>query len=497
MRRNFAVLSLLVWFVVLVTGAVPHRAAAHQVLQASPRPVIIDTDMALDDWIAILYLLQQPAIEVKALTITGTGETHCGAGVPNAQHLLALGGYPDIPVACGRETPLQGSHVFPIEWRNSVDSMLGLPLPASSAPVLEITAVDLIASVLNDTPQPVTLLTLGPLTTIGELLEAQPALIDQVQMIYVMGGAVNVPGNLMGLDDNTVAEWNIYVDPYAANLVFASGAPVTLVPLDATNTVPLTWDFYYSFQHDRQTRSADFVFKALSKNRWFIRSGDYYFWDPLAAAIAVDESLAGIEMQTIHVIEEEGPQSGRTVSDPAGSPLRVATSAAGERFTTQLINVLNGRAPDMPLPLTGAAPEEEQANKQAVIRWYQTVWGQGDMLAAEALASSDYVVHVNTDLENLPGLLEPIRQLRAGLPDMEVSVEIVIAEGDRVAATVMIHGTHTGTIESDALVLAPTGNEITLRINTVAYLVDGQIVEEWIAMDMLDLMLQTGALSAP
>lgn len=85
--------------------------------------VVIDTDMAGDDWMAILYLLQRPDIIVQAITVTGTGEAHCQAGVKNALGLVALAGNNPIPVACGRETPLQGDHVFPDSWRSSVDSL--------------------------------------------------------------------------------------------------------------------------------------------------------------------------------------------------------------------------------------------------------------------------------------------------------------------------------------------------------------------------------------
>ena len=192
---------------------------------------------------------------------------------------------------------------------------------------------------------------------------------------------------------------------------------------------PLTWDFYGHLQHDRETPSAEFVFKALSKYRWALTAGNYHFWDPLAAAIAADNSLAGIEPQTIRVIEDEGPESGRTVTDPNGSAVQVAMTTDGERFTTALINVLNGRAADAPLPDITVSAEELQANKAVVLRWYEQVWGKNDQLAAEALITRDYVVHINAD--DLPSfaILDTIRQLHAGLPDLTVTVEIAAAEG--------------------------------------------------------------------
>ena len=92
-------------------------------------PVIIDTDMAADDWIAILYLLMRSDVDILAITVTGAGEAHCAPGIRNALALAALAGRPEIPVSCGRETPLAGQHTFPEEWRTRVDDLLGLSLP--------------------------------------------------------------------------------------------------------------------------------------------------------------------------------------------------------------------------------------------------------------------------------------------------------------------------------------------------------------------------------
>ena len=76
-------------------------------------PVVIDTDMSLDDVMAILYLLQRPDVKVKAITVSGTGHVHCGPGMQHALGLIAIAGAQDIPVACGRDKPLQGDHAFP------------------------------------------------------------------------------------------------------------------------------------------------------------------------------------------------------------------------------------------------------------------------------------------------------------------------------------------------------------------------------------------------
>jgi inosine-uridine nucleoside N-ribohydrolase len=121
--------------------------------------------MAADDWMAILYLLQRPDMTIRAITVTGAGETHCAPGIRHALGLVALSGYDKILIACGRETPLQGNHAFPDFWRKDVDSLLGLTLPEGQDAASNQTAVELLASVIQSSPVKVTLLTLGPLTS--------------------------------------------------------------------------------------------------------------------------------------------------------------------------------------------------------------------------------------------------------------------------------------------------------------------------------------------
>jgi inosine-uridine nucleoside N-ribohydrolase len=315
---------------------------------ATTKTIVIDTDMAVDDWMAILFLLQRPDVTVEAITVSGTGEAHCGPGTRNALDLAALAGNADIPVSCGRDRPLVGDHTFPPSWRDMVDNMAGLSLPTNPNPPSSQSAVDLLTSVIRDSPQTVILVTLGPLTNVAEALQSEPSLVDNLEMIYIMGGAVHVPGNLHvpGVDvDNDVAEWNIYIDPQAAAVVMESGAPITLVSLDATNHAPLTPDFFRRLEADRATAEADFVYRILAQMQDFINSGEYYFWDPLAAAVATDESLVTIQPQTLTIIEEEGPGSGRTLAAADGSAVRVCTAANGAAFEEVFLDTLNGRLP--------------------------------------------------------------------------------------------------------------------------------------------------------
>ncbi len=354
MRKSYLPLLVLAVLVLAMGGcrskASPTPTPAQSTSPPAPapeaRPIVIDTDMAADDWMAILYLLQRLDASVQAITVTGTGEAHCGPGTRNALGLLALAGNADVPVACGREVPLEGNHTFPTGWRDSVDSLMGLSLPQNPDSPSRQTAVELLTSVIRSAPERVVLVTLGPLTNVAEALQKEPALVEKLEMIYVMGGAVDVPGNLQvpGVEiENRVSEWNIYVDPHAAAVVFDSGAPITLVALDATEDAPITMDFYERLEADRAAPEADFVYQVLARMEGLIESGGYSFWDPLAAVVATDESIVTIENRTLEVIEEEGPQSGRTVAAEGGNGIRVCTGADHARFEALFLETLNGR----------------------------------------------------------------------------------------------------------------------------------------------------------
>jgi pyrimidine-specific ribonucleoside hydrolase len=301
-----------------------------------PIPVVIDSDMTTADWMATLFLLNDPDYEVKAITVAGTGFAYCDAGVQSALGVLALADYGDVPVSCGSESPLLGDNAPPAEWRTTSEMVSELGLPEGGTPAGQ-DAVALFTSVIQDSPVPVTVLALGPLTNVAAAFEASPTLVKKVEMIYVMGGAIDVEGSHVS-DANTAAEWNIYCDPYAARLVFESGAPITLIPLDATNDVPVTQEFVAQLETQKATPEAEFVATLLANNAESIASGSYYFWDPLAAVVMSDPSMVTLTPRDVTVVDIPGaPDDGRTKPVANGSEILVATAPNGEALEAALL----------------------------------------------------------------------------------------------------------------------------------------------------------------
>ena len=293
-----------------------------------PFPCIIDTDVALVDWMAILYLLSSPQVDVRAITMFATGEAHAGPGVCTIQGLLALTNTRAVRVAAGRPTPLRGQQPFPRLIRLTRDVRLLLRLPKSLEPAHELDAVAVLTKEITTSPQPVTIVALGPLTNLAEALLATPALADKIARIVIMGGALRVAGNIREVNpriDNSFAEWNIFCDPYAADVVFQSGAPITLVPLDATNQTPLSDAFVQRLASGPATPASQFVLRAIRRIQPMLRGQRFYLWDPLAAVVAVQGGIAVSEQVRLHVSLEPGPELGRLVEDPSGSPVGVCT----------------------------------------------------------------------------------------------------------------------------------------------------------------------------
>jgi pyrimidine-specific ribonucleoside hydrolase len=190
----------------------------------------------------------------------------------------------------------------------------------------------------------VTLLALGPLTNLAEALERHPDLAGELAAIYVMGGALDVPGNLReGGVDNAVAEWNSYIDPIAAERVFASSVPLALVPLDATDGAPVSRDLLRRLERDQGTAEARLAHQLLDAQRDLLLDGGLYVWDAVAAALMLDAGLGEWGSTGLRAVTTAGPELGRVLADDGRPAARVATAVDRARFEHVLVETLNGR----------------------------------------------------------------------------------------------------------------------------------------------------------
>lgn len=322
----------------------PARLAA-QAPRPSPlrRAVIIDSDAGPGDLMAIAFLLSRPDIHVEAITIAN-GMAHVPAGGRNVLRLLALAGRNDIPVYLGRETPLSGSQEFPAAWRSAADELPGVTLPEPARSPEPRSAADYLLKRLLDAAHPVQVLALGPLTNLAEVFSHTPRAAHTGRQLVLLGGAVRVSGNLGDggyfQTNNVSAEWNMFIDPAAAKIVFASGAPIRLVPLDATQRVPIDMALLEQFKSRASSPLASFVAQVLAANREQIRQGFYFALDPLAAVVLANPAVVTLRPLGIEISDKPG-EVGRTVEVKNRRPnAQVAIDADALRFRDVFMTAL-------------------------------------------------------------------------------------------------------------------------------------------------------------
>jgi purine nucleosidase len=192
-------------------------------------PIIIDTDPGQDDAVAILLALASPEIEILGITAVA-GNVPLALTEINARKICELAGRPDIKVYSGAIRPMLRALVTAehVHGRTGLD---GPVLPEPKMKLEQQHAVDFIVETLMERPAgTVTLCALGPMTNIGLALVREPRIASRIKRIVAMGGGFFEGGNV-----TPTAEFNIYVDPQAARLVFEAGIPITLIPLDCTH----------------------------------------------------------------------------------------------------------------------------------------------------------------------------------------------------------------------------------------------------------------------
>jgi len=360
--RHVMVFGLVLGVVCFFSGVL----AQEDIVAGVPKPkVFVFTDANTDDVQAIKLLLKYSNVEVAALIPDCAGFCNMGPAIQNLFGLLHFMDRDDIPIWAGQayasaeidsgDYGCRYAKTVPLFPKGKIwaDTILGLnrryPTPPENRNYYPnfTTVFANLPQAVAATDGPVYFLSLGAFSTIDFLYRQNPWLVQRVDRLFVMGGAVFVPGNLFypkGHAPNTVAECNIYTDPEAAQAVFTSGTPITLVPLDATNAFQLSWDWLNSFGAIARTKEARFCHDllALIKNN-SASTSMYSLWDPLTAAILADSSLI-VEEVTLNLnVALTGDQVGRVVIDDVdGKPVQVVLEA-DPNFFNVFVSKLNQR----------------------------------------------------------------------------------------------------------------------------------------------------------
>mgnify|MGYP002152445428 CR=1 FL=1 len=303
-------------------------------------PLILDCDPGHDDALAILLAASHPAVELLAITTCGGNQTVEKCTL-NARRMCSVAGIVDVPIATGARGPLLGSlHIG--EYVHGISGLDGPAFAEPTVPEAAESAHDLIVRLLREHPEPVTLVPTGPLTNIALVLQAHPELKENIREIVLMGGSTE-RGN-----DTPYAEFNIRVDPEAADIVFRSGLPVTMCGLNITHqalATPAGVDRIRALGTPMGDLCVELLtyFSASYLRTWGFTSPPLH--DPVAVARVIDSSLVECVEAPVAIETHGRFTSGATCVDLhhlTGEPdnAHVAMTLDVERFWDLMIGAI-------------------------------------------------------------------------------------------------------------------------------------------------------------
>ncbi|WP_332908457.1 nucleoside hydrolase [Paenibacillus roseus] len=310
------------------------------------KKMIIDADTGIDDALAILYALKSPSIRVEGIT-TVFGNINVEKATDNTLRMIQLAApLYEVPVAQGAGKPLKLDQPEFATHVHGANGIGDVEVPASSQQVLDEAAADFILRKSHELEDELILVTLGPLTNLAHAIEKDPGVCQRIKHVYVMGGAIAVPGNV-----TPVSEANIWNDPEAAELVFASGVPLTMVGLDVTMKTLLTGEQLDRLQqacgeeNDKMVNfireSHRFYFNFYRASNFFIESAPIH--DSLTVLVAEDPSIVTTQLMNVKVVCDSELCAGMTVADLrrrslVGSPIYVCTQVDASLAVDRLLH---------------------------------------------------------------------------------------------------------------------------------------------------------------
>jgi inosine-uridine nucleoside N-ribohydrolase len=284
---------------------------------SAPRRIILDTDPGVDDAMAILLALRSPELKIEAITPV-CGNVPLSLTLPNALRLLEIAGRTDIPVAGGASTPLV-RRLITAKYVHGNNGLGGVEFPEPKIHPVAALAVELIRSIVRKNPGEITIVAVGPLTNIATVLKTDPSIATLIKEIVVMGGSLS-GGNI-----TPSAEFNFYVDPEAARIVFDAGVPITMVGLNVTEKVLLREAEVRTLEAAQNpvSQAAGKIMRATLER---MRKGRditvVAMHDPLTVAHLIDPTILTLKDYYVQIETTGELTAGESVAYSGASPVR-------------------------------------------------------------------------------------------------------------------------------------------------------------------------------
>jgi len=326
--KNLKFVGVPTLLIVLVAALVLPASAA--------KKIIIDTDPGTDDALALMLALNSPELDVRAITVV-PGNVTAAMGLDNALRMVSLANRCDIPVAAGAQHPLF-QKLTTAEFWHGKNGLGNVELPASKCKVDPRFGPDLIIQLVHASPHEITLVPVGPLTNIALAVEKDPSIVPLVKEVILMGGSIS-GGNV-----TAAAEFNIYNDPEAAQIVFQAGWPLTMVGLEVGDKALFTHKYLDELgqTHGPMNDFVASVLKFMVGLAATFGSPGSPMYDPSAVAVAIDSSL--VKVQEMHVdVETRGQFTrGETVGNRHGEVERDVVH--GDRYVIEGVDKVTANA---------------------------------------------------------------------------------------------------------------------------------------------------------
>jgi inosine-uridine nucleoside N-ribohydrolase len=305
------------------------------------KKVVIDCDVGVDDALALILAFHSPELEVEAVTGVN-GNVPLDTVFANIQKVLTLIEPKSRPlIARGADRPLKGNtiHAHSVHGKTGLgEAKIVLREGEEWWEKFPGSADELILKLAYQFPNELTLIAVGPLTNLALGIQRNLEGMKKLKEIVIMGGAVRTRGNT-----TPYAEFNIFSDPLAAQIVFESGLPITLVPLDVTHQVFLIPDWMEEQVKPLNTPFSNFLIEATGYNietHRFRNRESIFLHDPLAVGVGIDPDLVRIEKVPLQVETREGEYYGKIIEVKEGPVINVCLGVDAERFLELFVSGL-------------------------------------------------------------------------------------------------------------------------------------------------------------
>ncbi len=300
--------------------------------------------MDLDDLYSLYITAKDPRVDLLGVTVSGTEIFHFDNAAENAASILSLAGKNNIPISQKLSPAFCSARSAPGYFNEMVEAINSYELPQSNLEISSYSGTELIKKISNASVDKVTILALGSLTNVAHAISEHPSVREKIERVILLGGGLEISGISVPVKEywSFASRYTLLFDPCAANIVLTSGIPITIIPLDVTNLVPLTKFVLDKYAHPQKTAGNEFVMKVLTSglkhDQPTVRTP---FWNMIALMSITDPSILQTQKLPVQIITDPGKDYGRLVESSSGTLADVCISIDPEKFYERFFSLLN------------------------------------------------------------------------------------------------------------------------------------------------------------